>query len=61
MKLKMVELKSGEKLILRRPTVEDAEKIIRYVNIVGGESDNLLFGENEFHLTVEDEKNILKE
>lgn len=60
MKLKMVELKSGEKLILRRPTVEDAEKIIRYVNIVGGESDNLLFGENEFHLTVEDEKEHIK-
>lgn len=29
--------------------------MIQYLNIVGGESDNLLFGKDEFHLTVEKE------
>jgi len=60
MNLKEIQLKSGEKLILRRSTVEDAERIIEYVNIVGGESNNLLFGKDEFHLTVEEEKEHIK-
>ncbi len=60
MNLKEIQLKSGEKLILRRSTVEDAERIIEYVNIVGGESNNLLFGKDEFHLTVEQEKEHIK-
>lgn len=60
MNLKEIQLKSGEKLILRRPMIEDAERIIEYVNIVGGESNNLLFGKDEFHLTVEEEKEHIK-
>lgn len=48
-------LKNGENLILRQPTSEDAKDMIEYLNIVGGESDNLLFGEGEFNLTVEQE------
>nr|WP_312577027.1 GNAT family N-acetyltransferase [Sedimentibacter sp.] len=49
--------KSGKNLILKRAEENDAEEMLRYINIVGGESDNLLFGKNEFHLTVEQEKN----
>ncbi|NFF41192.1 GNAT family N-acetyltransferase [Clostridium argentinense] len=60
MNLKEIQLKSGEKLILRRPMIEDAKRIIEYVNIVGGESNNLLFGKDEFHLTVEEEKEHIK-
>lgn len=48
-------LKNGENLILRQPTSEDAKDMIEYLNIVGGESDNLLFGEGEFNITVEQE------
>lgn len=58
--LNEVNLKNGQKLILRRPAVEDAPKMIEYLNIVGGESDNLLFGAGEFHLTVEQEREYLK-
>jgi len=53
-------LKNGQPLILRKPSPEDAVKMINYLNTVGGESDNLLFGKDEFHLTVEQEVEYLK-
>ena len=53
--LKELKLKNGQQLVLRKPVVEDAEKMIKYLNIIGGQSDNLLFGQGEFHLTVEQE------
>ena len=56
--LREVILKNGELLILRRPTEDDAKAMIDYLNQVGGESDNLLFGKGEFHLTVEQEMEI---
>lgn len=58
--LRRIKLKNDVKLILRKPTIEDAEKIIEYINIVGGESNNLLFGRGEFHLTVDQEKKHIK-
>ena len=39
--------------IIREALPEDAEKMISYLNQVGGESDNLLHGENEFLVPVE--------
>lgn len=50
--LKKVELRNGQQLVLRKPIIEDAESIIEYLNLVGGESDNLLFGKDEFHFTM---------
>ena len=58
--LNEISLKNGQKLMLRRPKVEDAENIIKYLNLVGGESDNLLFGKDEFRLTVEQEIEYIK-
>lgn len=52
-------LKSGEILMVRIPEEKDAESMISYLNKVGGESDNLLFGENEFHLTPEEEASYI--
>jgi RimJ/RimL family protein N-acetyltransferase len=52
---KKVQLKNGKYLILRQPMVSDAKNMIEYLNIVGGESDNLLFGKDEFNLSVEKE------
>jgi len=57
--LKIIKLKSGKELLLRRPKEDDAEAMIEYLNIVGGESDNLLFGKNEFRLTVEQEREYI--
>lgn len=58
--LKEINLKNGQNLIIRRPIEDDAEKMVNYSNIIGGESDNLLFGKNEFHLSVEQEREYIK-
>lgn len=58
--LKEIKLKNGQQLILRKPLIEDAKRMIEYLNIVGGESDNLLFGKDEFRLTVEQEIEHIK-
>jgi RimJ/RimL family protein N-acetyltransferase len=57
--LKEVILKNGDLLVLRRPAEDDAKAMIDYLNQVGGESDNLLFGKNEFNLTVEQEMQFI--
>ena len=50
-----------DKLHIRKATPEDAKKIIDYLNQIGGESDNLLFGENGFSwLTVEKEAELIE-
>lgn len=58
--LKEITLKNGDLLILREPIESDAKDMIDYLNTVGGESDNLLFGKGEFHLTVEQEMEYIK-
>ena len=45
--------------IIREAVSDDAEKMILYLNQVGGESDNLLHGENEFIVPVEGVKRKL--
>ena len=58
--LKKIQLKNGKQLVLRKPIIEDAKKMIEYLNVVGGESENLLFGKDDFHLTVEQEMEHIK-
>ena len=48
--------KSGKKILLRSPSRVDAKKMIEYFNVVAGESSNLLFGENEFRLSISEEE-----
>jgi RimJ/RimL family protein N-acetyltransferase len=59
MKRRVLKLKNGQNIILREAGPADAEAMITFVNQVAGESDNLTFGEGEFHITLEQEKNIL--
>ncbi|WMJ89873.1 GNAT family N-acetyltransferase [Anaerocolumna sp. MB42-C2] len=49
--------KDGLHIIKAGP--EDAEAIIEYLNIIGGESDNLLFGKGEFNLSVKQEQSFI--
>ncbi|NLB32241.1 MAG: GNAT family N-acetyltransferase [Tissierellia bacterium] len=58
--IREVKLNNGYKLILKKAEVEDAPKMVEYLNIIGGQSDNLLFGKNEYHLNIEQEKEYLK-
>ncbi|WP_019680527.1 GNAT family N-acetyltransferase [Ruminococcus flavefaciens] len=45
--------------IIREAVPDDAENMILYLNQVGGESDNLLHGENEFLVPIEGVKRKL--
>ena len=45
--------------IIREAVPDDAEKMILYLNQVGGETDNLLHGENEFTVPIEGVKRKL--
>lgn len=45
--------------LIREAIPDDAEKMISYLNQVGGESDNLLHGKNEFTVPVEGVKRKL--
>ncbi len=53
-------LKNGKLLIVCEAQKSDAADIIKYLNIVGGESDNLLFGKGEFYATVEEEEAFIE-
>lgn len=44
---------------IREVQVSDAKKIIEYTKIVGGETDNLLFGKEGIGLTVEAEEDFI--
>jgi RimJ/RimL family protein N-acetyltransferase len=56
----LVNLKNGKDLLQRNAEEKDAEKMIEYLNIIGGESDNLLFGKGSFRLNVDQEREYLK-
>lgn len=42
-----------EGIIIREALAKDAEQMIEYLKIVGGETDNLTFGETGLPVTVE--------
>lgn len=52
-------LKNGNQVILREAEKKDAQNVINFYNIVGGETDYLSFGKDEFVATVDfEEKHI---
>ena len=55
-----VPLKDGRTLLLREGEGADAAQVLSYLNRVGGESDNLLFGKDGFPLPVEREAAFLE-
>lgn len=59
--MKQYKIKNGEIITVRLAEVEDATKIIEYVNMVAAESDNLTFGEGEFNTSLEDEIKLIRE
>lgn len=46
-------LKNGNEVMIKEATKEDAQHMIDFYNIVGGETDFLSFGKNEFNQKVE--------
>ena len=58
--MKEIKLKNGKTAILRSPNKEDAQAMIAYLNIIGGESDFITFGKNEFSMSVEAEQDYIE-
>lgn len=56
-----IRLKNGEHLTISKACVSDAKNIIRFLNKVGGETDFLSFGLNQFPFSLLDEKALIKE
>ena len=48
------------KYLIREARKEDAEKILRYTKIVGGQTNNLTFGSEGIDLTIDKEEKILE-
>ncbi len=57
--IKSITLKNGLNLEISNAKKEDAAGLIEYLNIIGGESDNLLFGRGEFQISVKDEEDYI--
>ena len=53
-------LKDGRNLIIRKAVKEDTSVLIDYIKDIGGESDNLTFGENGLEMTVEEEEKFIE-
>lgn len=58
--MKEIILKNGEKVVIRTAKKEDAQSMIEYLNKIGGESDFLTFGENQFKMSVESEEEFIE-
>lgn len=58
---KRIRLKSGETLVIRVAERSDALALIKYLNIIGGESDFFTFGRGEFKKSIDEEEAILEE
>lgn len=54
-------LKNNKKCNIRKVNVNDAKEIIKYLDEVSGESDNLTFGPDEIKITLEGEIDFLRE
>lgn len=53
-------LKDGKEIIIKEAKKEDAQAMIDFYNIVGGQTDFLLFGKNEFNRELKDYENYIE-
>lgn len=58
--MKKTIFKNGEKIFIREMEIDDAEKFLTYVKIIGDETDNLTFTSDEMNYTIEEEKSIIE-
>lgn len=59
--LKTYSTKGGAQCIVRNAVEKDAGEIVRYSNIIGGETDFLSYGRNEFSYNPDQERQIIRE
>ncbi len=53
-------LKNNENILIREASPDDAKEMLIYVDQISGESDNLTFGPGEFKITLDKEKDLLR-
>lgn len=58
--MKYVQLKNGQKLLIRKAKPDDAPKIIAYIDQIGDETEYLTFGRGEFGITEEQEAKFIE-
>lgn len=58
---KQIELTPNLFLVISKPTINDAEQVVDFLNTVGGETDFLTFGLNEFPFSLDEEKQVISE
>ncbi|WP_353094351.1 GNAT family protein [Tissierella praeacuta] len=58
--MKQLKLRNEQTLTIRAVKKEDALDLINYISKIGGESDFLTFGKNEFNITIEKEEAIIE-
>lgn len=54
-------LKDGSRCLIRRAIERDAAQIVEYCNTVGGETDFLSYGSNEYARSIEEQRQIIRE
>jgi RimJ/RimL family protein N-acetyltransferase len=59
--MKNIELANNLVLVISKASIADAEQIVNFLNTVGGETDFLTFGANEFPLSAAAEKETITE
>jgi RimJ/RimL family protein N-acetyltransferase len=57
--MKKINLNNSSEVVLRKATVDDASNMIDFYNTVGGQTDFLSFGKNEFKRNFEEYRNYI--
>lgn len=58
--MKKLILRDGREVTIRKAERPDAPRMVEYLSVIGGESDNLTFGLNELEITIEKEEMIIE-
>lgn len=57
--IKTIPLFTHDQLVISQAVVDDAAQVVDFLNLVGGETDYLTFGLNEFHLSTAEEATFI--
>lgn len=57
--MKTIDLKDGRTAVIRKAVSSDGGAMLRYIDIICRETDNLTFGAGEFNIPIEEEEKII--
>ena len=59
-KARQYELKNGRQLLIRQAEADDAAALLKYLDVISGETDFLSFGPGEFDLSLSEEAEFIQ-